>query len=136
MGLLSCTPAGTYDHLRDKFTSCGQPRSPPEAIRLSLIVSTLIWYSCGSLLRTVCRATACCIYSLPTNASMHLMKLLCERLRWVSDLIEESSFLAGPARVARRLSVLVENYGRPLPGGGTELAISQAELGQFLGISR
>jgi len=68
--------------------------------------------------------------------SMHLMKLLCERLRWVSDLIEESSFLAGPARVAKRLSTLVETYGRPLPDGGVELVISQAELGQFLGISR
>lgn len=68
--------------------------------------------------------------------AMHLMKLLCERLRWVSNLIEESSFLAGPARVARRLTVLVENYGRPIPGDGMELAISQAELGQFLGISR
>lgn len=68
--------------------------------------------------------------------SMHLMKLLCERLRWVSDLIEESSFLAGPARVAKRLTSLVETYGRPAPGGATELVISQAELGQFLGISR
>lgn len=71
-----------------------------------------------------------------SGLAMHLMKLLCERLRWVSDLIEESSFLAGPARVAKRLSILVETYGRPLPGSGTELVISQAELGQFLGISR
>lgn len=68
--------------------------------------------------------------------SRDLMKLLCERLRWVSNLLEESAFLAGPARVAKRLSSLAETYGRPLPSGDTELVISQAELGQFLGMSR
>lgn len=71
-----------------------------------------------------------------SGLSMHLMKLLCERLRWVSEQVEEWAFLTGPARVARRLSRLVEMYGRPLPDGGTELLISQAELGHFLGISR
>jgi CRP-like cAMP-binding protein len=68
--------------------------------------------------------------------ALHVMKLLCERLRWVSDLVEESAFLAGPARVAKRLTSLVESYGRPADGGGSELLISQAELGQFLGVSR
>jgi len=68
--------------------------------------------------------------------SVHLMKLLCSRLRWVSDLVEESAFLAGPARVAKRLSNLMETYGRPLPDGGTEVVMSQADLGRFLGVSR
>ncbi len=75
---------------------------------------------------------------LETNPalSVHLMKLLCDRLRWVSDLVEESAFLAGPARVAKRLTSLVESYGRPTPGGDTEIVMSQADLGRFLGISR
>ena len=68
--------------------------------------------------------------------SVHLMKLLCGRLRWVSDLLEESAFLAGPARVAKRLSKLVESHGRRLPDGGTEVVMSQADLGRFLGVSR
>jgi len=68
--------------------------------------------------------------------SEHLMRLLCERLRWVSDLVEESAFLAGPARVAKRLANLVETFGRPASEGGREVSISQAELGRFLGISR
>jgi len=68
--------------------------------------------------------------------SVHLMKLLCGRLRWISDLVEESAFLAGPARVARRLSNLIESYGRSSPDGGTEIVMSQADLGRFLGISR
>jgi len=70
------------------------------------------------------------------DLSVHLMKLLCRRLRWVSDLVEESAFLAGPARVAKRLSSLVDSYGRPAPGGGVEVVMSQADLGRFLGISR
>lgn len=68
--------------------------------------------------------------------AVHLLKLLCGRLRWVSDLVEESVFLAGPARVAKRLMTLVENHGRPGPDGGIEIQISQADLGRFLGISR
>ena len=71
-----------------------------------------------------------------TGLSVHLMKLLCGRLRWVSDLVEESAFLAGPARVAKRLSNLVETHGHPLPNGGTEVVMSQADLGHFLGVSR
>lgn len=70
------------------------------------------------------------------SLSVHLMKLLCGRLRWVSDLVEESAFLAGPARVAKRLSNLVDSHGRPLPGGGVEVVMSQADLGRFLGVSR
>ena len=70
------------------------------------------------------------------SLALHLVKLLCQRLRWVSDLVEESAFLTGPARVAKRLASLVQSYGRPADGAGLELKISQAELGQFLGVSR
>lgn len=70
------------------------------------------------------------------DLSVHLMKLLCGRLRWVSDLVEESAFLAGPARVAKRLASLVESYGRDLPDGGVEVIMSQGDLGRFLGVSR
>jgi len=68
--------------------------------------------------------------------SVHLMKLLCGRLRWVSDLVEESAFLAGPARVAKRLSILVDSYGREQTDGSIEITISQSDLGRFLGVSR
>ena len=68
--------------------------------------------------------------------AQHVMRLLCDRLRWVSSLVEESAFLSGPARLANRLAGLAERYGRPLPNGETELLISQLELSQFLGVSR
>lgn len=71
-----------------------------------------------------------------SGLSVHLMKLLCGRLRWVSDLVEESAFLAGPARVAKRLTNLIESHGHPSPDGGTEIIMSQGDLGRFLGVSR
>ena len=67
--------------------------------------------------------------------SMHLMTLFCQRLRWTSDLVEESAFLVGPARLAKRLLVLAALHGRPA-AQGMELALSQSELAHFLGISR
>jgi CRP-like cAMP-binding protein len=67
---------------------------------------------------------------------IHLLKLLCERLRWTSELVEESAFLAGEARLAKRLLILASLHGRATEVGVLELAISQAELARFLGISR
>lgn len=70
---------------------------------------------------------------------IHLLKLLCERLRWTSELVEESAFLSGPARLAKRLLILAQLHGRPAAGhqtGAMEMQISQAELAHFLGISR
>ena len=67
---------------------------------------------------------------------IHLLKLLCERLRWTSELVEESAFLAGPARLAKRLLILASLHGRAAGVGRLELQISQAELARFLGISR
>lgn len=68
--------------------------------------------------------------------AIHLLKLLCERLRWTSELVEESAFLTGPARLAKRLMILASLHGRAPAVGCLELGISQAELARFLGISR
>jgi CRP-like cAMP-binding protein len=70
------------------------------------------------------------------RVAIHLLKLLCERLRWTSELVEESAFLAGPARLAKRLLILASLHGRATGVGRLELQISQAELARFLGISR
>lgn len=68
--------------------------------------------------------------------TIHLLRLLCERLRWTSELVEESAFLAGPARLAKRLLILASLHGRATGVGQLELRISQAELARFLGVSR
>ena len=64
-----------------------------------------------------------------------LISLLCKRLRWTSDLIEEAAFLSLPARLARRLVKMAEEHGSAV-AGGLELRISQAELAGFLSVSR
>ena len=68
--------------------------------------------------------------------AIHLLKLLCERLRWTSELVEESAFLAGPARLAKRLLILASLHGRAARVGHLELRISQGELARFLGLTR
>jgi CRP-like cAMP-binding protein len=67
--------------------------------------------------------------------AMHLIQLLCRRVRWTAELVEDSTLLSVPARLARRLHVLAGLHGRETPGG-RKLAISQEELAQFLGVSR
>lgn len=66
-----------------------------------------------------------------------LMALLCERLRWVSDLYEEMIFLNLPARLARRTMRLMDRFGaRGGAGAAVDLKISQQELGNIAGATR
>jgi CRP/FNR family cyclic AMP-dependent transcriptional regulator len=67
--------------------------------------------------------------------AIHLMQLLCARLRWTSELVEESAFLSGPSRLAKRLLILAALHGRP-ESGRLVLQISQSDLALFLGMSR
>lgn len=69
--------------------------------------------------------------------AIHLLQLLCKRLRWTSELVEESAFLSGAARLAKRLLTLASMHGRrPATPSQLELRISQDELAHFSGISR
>jgi CRP-like cAMP-binding protein len=49
--------------------------------------------------------------------------------------MEDSALLGVPARIAKRLLSLARLHGREA-ASGTQLAISQEELAQFLGLSR
>jgi CRP-like cAMP-binding protein len=68
--------------------------------------------------------------------SLQLIELLCKRLRWTSELIEESAFLDGEARLAKRLLILSTLHGRLNKSNKIELSISQDDLAHFLGVSR
>ncbi len=69
--------------------------------------------------------------------AVHLLELLCARLRWMSERIEDTSFLALPARLAKRLLGLADLYGEQTEQGTRiGLPISQNELGQLMGTSR
>jgi CRP-like cAMP-binding protein len=67
--------------------------------------------------------------------AVHLIGLLCQRLRWTSELIEEAAFLPVPCRLARRLLSLAGEHGTTANGVVT-LRISQADLAGFLSVSR
>lgn len=70
----------------------------------------------------------------PTLA-IHLLQLLCQRIRWTSGWVEDSALLTVPTRLVRRLLSLARMHGRAAQKG-VQLMISQEELGRFLGLSR
>ena len=63
------------------------------------------------------------------KVAVRIIELLCERIRWMSDRMEESVLLPLPARLARRLVALSEDFG-------TDLHVSQEELAVFIGATR
>jgi len=65
----------------------------------------------------------------------HLIQLLCKRVRWTAERMEDSALLTVPARLAKRLLSLASAFGREAESG-TKVTLSQEELAQFLGLSR
>lgn len=71
--------------------------------------------------------------------SAHLLQLVCKRVRWMTKQAADSAFLTVPERLAVRLRDLAKPAGKsrgPHDSRAAEVKISQAELAQFLGISR
>ncbi len=68
---------------------------------------------------------------------IRLMSVLCDRLRWTSDIIEDTIFLDIPRRLAKRLSTLAERHGEPVEAGmRLRVKLSQEDLGHMLGATR
>jgi len=67
--------------------------------------------------------------------TLHLLHLCCQRVRWTSELIEDSAFLSSAARLAKRLLYLARQHGTDTERGRS-LKISQNDLANFLRISR
>ena len=67
--------------------------------------------------------------------SRHLLALLCERVRWTSQLVADSAFLSVPDRMAARLRDLAQADGDVIPEE-IQLRLSQQELADYLGVSR
>jgi CRP-like cAMP-binding protein len=63
---------------------------------------------------------------------VHLLKLVCERVRFTSQQVIDSAFLSVAARLALRLIQLP----RITCGNSFEVRVSQAELAGFLSVSR
>jgi CRP-like cAMP-binding protein len=65
------------------------------------------------------------------KVAVRMIALLCERLRRTTHLIEDSTFLNVPARLAKQLLALAG-----VASGPVDLPISQDELARTLGVSR
>src|SRR5437868_3298326 len=63
------------------------------------------------------------------KVAIKIIALLCQRIRWQSERMEESMLQPLPIRLARRLCALAADFG-------SEVHISQEQLGVFVGASR
>jgi CRP/FNR family cyclic AMP-dependent transcriptional regulator len=63
------------------------------------------------------------------RVAVKLIALLCRRIRWMSERMEESVVQPLPVRLARRLCALASDFG-------SEVHISQEQLGVFVGAAR
>jgi len=63
------------------------------------------------------------------KVAIKIMMLLCQRIRWQSERMEESMLQPLPVRLARRLCALADDFG-------SEVHISQEQLGIFVGAAR
>jgi len=67
--------------------------------------------------------------------AVHLLQILCQRLRWTTDIVHEAMLLPVPGRIAKRILHLAATHGRQTEIG-LELRMSQSDLANFLGVSR
>jgi CRP-like cAMP-binding protein len=66
-----------------------------------------------------------------------LFAVLCQRLRWTSEHLEDTLFREAPSRLARGLLRLATAFGKPAGEGvRIDLKLSQQQLGSLIGISR
>jgi CRP/FNR family transcriptional regulator, cyclic AMP receptor protein len=66
--------------------------------------------------------------------AMKFIELLCTRLRWTSDQVEEVILQNLPGRLASALLRLTEKY--KLAPGGRTIAITQQEISEMVGMTR
>jgi CRP/FNR family cyclic AMP-dependent transcriptional regulator len=71
------------------------------------------------------------------EVAIDMMAVLAERLANVSQLLEDRSFLDLPARLAKKLVLLCEQYGESHDDDTTlSVTLSQTDLGNLVGTSR
>ena len=63
------------------------------------------------------------------KVAIRVIELLCQRVRWISERMEETALMPLQSRLARRLCALAEDFG-------SELTISQEQLGIYVGAAR
>ncbi len=71
------------------------------------------------------------------DLAIHLLYMVCDRVRKTSEIVEDTAFLSLGPRLAKRLLNLTK-YANQLDSADTSdvLKVSQSELGQMMGVSR
>lgn len=71
------------------------------------------------------------------NVALDLLRILSSRLRRTDELVAEAAFLFVPGRLAKKLLDLMQDHGRPVPGGVLiGLRLTQRELAAMIGATR
>ena len=71
------------------------------------------------------------------EAALRLMAVLAQRVRNLSELLEDTLFLNLPVRLAKKLVAYAETHGQRTPEGvRIELRLSQEEWGDLVGATR
>jgi CRP-like cAMP-binding protein len=71
------------------------------------------------------------------EASIKLLGLLADRLKGVSEFLEDTHFLNLPVRLSKKLLAFAHAYGEPADGGRRiNLKLSQEEWGDLVGATR
>jgi CRP/FNR family transcriptional regulator, cyclic AMP receptor protein len=83
-------------------------------------------------LQPISRNTFFAAARLCPELALTIAEILCERVRWVSDSVEDYALLPLDRRLARRLLLLHEQFARP--DGAIEIA--QSDLADFAGATR
>lgn len=85
-----------------------------------------------SSLQPLGRSTFFAAARLSPELAITIAEILCERVRWVSDAVEDYALLSLDRRLARRLLVLHDQFSRS--DGAIEIA--QSDLADFAGATR
>lgn len=72
------------------------------------------------------------------KVALHIIRVLCARLRRTDEFVEEMTTLQAGPRLAKALLRLAEQYGKPQATGGVlvDIKLSQANLGAHAGLMR
>ena len=72
-----------------------------------------------------------------SRLARNVIALLCDRLRWVSQRMEDSALRTAPERLARLLTFFCEDHGQQTPNGiRLALNLTQSELARWSLMSR
>ncbi len=83
-------------------------------------------------LQPIARSTFFAAARLCPELAITIAEILCERVRWVSDSVEDYALLPLDRRLARRLLLLQDQFSGP---DGT-IEIAQSDLADFAGATR